>query len=322
MRPSFLSSRTTVHQAALGCRFKCEFCGVVSMWNGKTLLEAPERLLHALGTQRDRWGADGVQFFDHNFFDREETSVPILDVLGQLQMPWWCYARTDALAGFGAATWEKIRKSRLRMAYIGAESGNDEALKRMRKGSRVEHTIEVALRCREYGVIPEFSFVLGGPNDPEGEIEETFEFIRRIKALNPEAEIVIYFYSPTPQRRNAPAARDAATPRLPVLQSYGPSGPALPTTPEEWTEPQWVRWVCHHDAPWLTPRIRQRVKDFARVVACRFPTVQDARISGASRMILRNLARWRYATRRYDRPWELRIARGLIRLRDPKIESI
>jgi hypothetical protein len=31
----------------------------------------------------------------------------------------------------------------------------------MRKGSRVEHTIEVALRWREYGVIPEFSFVLG-----------------------------------------------------------------------------------------------------------------------------------------------------------------
>ncbi len=322
MRPSFLSARTTVHQAALGCRFKCEFCGVVSMWNGKTLLEAPERLLHALGTQRDRWGADGVQFFDHNFFDREETSVPTLEVLGQLQMPWWCYARTDALAGFSAATWEKIRKSRLRMAYLGAEAASDEALKRMRKGSRVEHTIEVARRCREYGVIPEFSFVLGGPDDPEGEIEETFEFVRKLKTLNPESEIVLYFYSPTPQRRNSAVPRGSATPRLPVLQSYGPSGPALPTTPEEWTEPRWVRWVCHHDAPWLTPRIRQRVNDFARVVACRFPTVQDARISGASRMILSNLARWRYATRRYDNPWELRIARRLIRLREPQNESL
>ena len=322
MRPSFLSARTTVHQAALGCRFKCEFCGVVSMWNGKTLLEAPERLLHALGTQRDRWGADGVQFFDHNFFDREETSVPILDVLGQLQMPWWCYARTDALAGFRAATWEKIRKSRLRMAYVGAEAASDEALKRMRKGSRVEHTIEVARRCREYGVIPEFSFVLGGPGDPEGEIEETFEFVRRLKTLNPESEIVLYFYSPTPQRRNSALRVGAATPRLPVLQSYGPSGPALPTTPEEWTEPQRVRWVFHHHAPRLTPRIRQRVLDFARVVACRFPTAQDARISGGARLILSTLARWRYATRRYDNPWELRIARRLIRLREPQNESL
>jgi anaerobic magnesium-protoporphyrin IX monomethyl ester cyclase len=322
MRPSFLSPRTTVHQGALGCRFKCEFCGVVSMWNGNTLLEAPERILHALGTQRDRWGADGVQFFDHNFFDREESSVPILDVLGQLQMPWWCYARADTLAGFSAATWQKIRKSRLRMAYIGAEAASDEALKRMRKGARVEHTLEVARRCREYGVIPEFSFVLGGPEDPESEIEQTFEFIRRLKQLNPDSEIMLYFYSPTPQRRNSPVPAGAATPRLPVLQSYGPSGPALPTTPEEWTEPRWVSWVCHQDAPWLTPRIRQRVNDFARVIACRFPTVQDARISGTNKMLLRNLARWRYATRRYDNPWELRLARRLIRLRDPQTESI
>ena len=39
-------------------------------------------------------------------------------------------------------------------------------------------------------------------------------------------------------------------------------------------------------------------------------------------MILSNLARWRYATRRYDNPWELRIARRLIRLREPQNESL
>jgi anaerobic magnesium-protoporphyrin IX monomethyl ester cyclase len=321
-RPSFLGSRTTVYQAALGCRFKCDFCGVVSMWNGKTSLEAPERMKLALGTQRDRWGADSVQFFDHNFFDREETALPILDVLGDLQMPWWCYARADTLANFKAGTWEKIRRSRMRMTYVGAEAASDEVLARMRKGARVEHTIEVARRCREYGVIPEFSFVLGGPDDPEGEIETTFEFIRQLKVLNPESEIILYFYSPTPQRRNAPLPKDTTTPRLPILQSYGPSGLALPTTPEEWIQPQWIRWVCHEDAPWLTPRIRQRVNDFARVLACRFPTVQDARISSAAKAVLRGLAGWRYATRRYDNPWELRAARRLIHLREPKTESL
>ncbi len=207
LRPSFLGSRTAVYQSALGCRFKCEFCGVVSMWNGKTVLEAPERLHLSLGMLRNRWGADAVHFFDHNFFDREETSVPMLDALGSLQMPWWCYARADTLANFSAATWQKIRKSRLRMAYIGAEAASDEALKRMHKGSRVEHTFAVARRCHENGVIPEFSFVLGGPDDPEGEIEQTFEFVRRLKTLHPEAEIVLYFYSPTPQRRNAPLCR-------------------------------------------------------------------------------------------------------------------
>src|SRR4051794_27850523 len=48
LRPSFMGDRTAVHQSALGCRFKCEFCGVVSMWNGSSLLDAPTRLESAL----------------------------------------------------------------------------------------------------------------------------------------------------------------------------------------------------------------------------------------------------------------------------------
>jgi anaerobic magnesium-protoporphyrin IX monomethyl ester cyclase len=322
LRPSFMGARTAVHQAALGCRFKCEFCGVVSMWNGHTALDAPARLAAALGTLRDRWGADGIQFYDHNFFDREESSQPVLDVLATLQMPWWCYARADTLARFSTATWEKLRRSRLRMTYIGAETASDEVLARMRKGSRVDHTTEVALRCREYGVIPEFSFVLGGPEDPEGEIERTFTFIRRLKQLNPASEIILYFYSPTPQVDRAALRRDPAAAHIPVLRTYGPSGPALPTTPEEWATPRWVSWACHQDAPWLTPRLRQRVQDFARVLACRFPTVQDYRTPRWGKNVLRTMARWRYATGRYDRPWELAVAQRFVRLREPRAEGL
>ena len=322
LRPSFMGARTAVHQAALGCRYRCEFCGVVSMWNGKTVLDEPARVAQALTLLRDRWGANAVQFYDHNFFDREQTSVPLLEALAGVGLPWWCYARADTLAGFSSSTWEKIRRSKLRMAYIGAETASDESLRRMHKGARVNDTVEVAKVCRAYGVIPEFSFVLGGPEEPEGEIEKTFRFVRKLKEVNPQSEIFLYFYSPTPQRE--PVRDGVATPgpRLPVLRTYGPSGPTLPTTPEEWAEPRWVSWACHKDAPWLTPRIRQRVKDFARVLGCRFPTIQDYRTPPWGKTVLRSLARWRYARQRYDRPWELAIANKLIPLRDPKNQGI
>jgi anaerobic magnesium-protoporphyrin IX monomethyl ester cyclase len=325
LRPSFLGSRTAVHQAALGCRFKCDFCGVASMWKGETVLDAPERALQALQMLRDRHGANAVQFYDHNFFDREDTSIAMLDALGKLQLPWWCYARADTLARFSASTWEKIRRSRLRMAYIGAEAASNEVLNRMRKGSKVEHTLEVAVRCAEYDVIPEFSFVLGGPDDPDGEVENTFSFIRRIKELNPSAEVILYLYSPMPQPERSSRQKSSSTSsgaHLPILTNYGPSGPPMPTTPEEWTQPQWVRWVCHEDAPWMTPRVRQRIRDFARVLACRFPTAQDYRTPPWGKQVLSQLARWRYTTRRYGRPWELKVAQRLMRLREPQRESL
>ena len=322
LRPSFMGRRTAVHQAAIGCRYHCEFCGVVTLFNGITRLQGPERLDADLRTLRDRWGADAFQFYDHNFFDTEAASVPILEVLARHATPWWCYARTDTLAGFSAQTWELIRRSRLAMAYLGAEAASDEALLQMKKGSRVEHTYEAARLCRAYGVIPEFSFVLGGPEDPAGEMEKTLSFIKRLKTIHPECEVVLYFYTPTPRREAASERTRELGLRLPVQERYGPEGPELPTTPEEWTQPQWIEYVCHRDAPWLSPRLRQRVKDFATVLGCRFPTVQDHTTPRWGKALLAGLASWRYASGRYGNPWELELARRLIPLREPQSESL
>jgi hypothetical protein len=319
LRPSFMGTRTAVHQAAIGCRYRCTFCGVVSMFNGLTRPSSADRLDRALADLRSL-GANALQFYDHNFFDREETSIPALEVLARHRLPWWCYARADALASFSAATWELIRRSRLAMAYIGAEAASDEVLRRMKKGSRVGATFEAARHCREYGVIPEFSFVLGGPDDPEGEIERTFRMIRELKTLHPRCEVILYFYSPTPQRD--PASARAGGPRLPVLATYGPGGPALPTTPEEWAQPRWVDYVCHRDAPWLTPKLRRRVRDFATVLACRFPTAQDYSTPAWGKAVLKGLARWRYASGIFGKPWELDLASRLVRPRKPQEESL
>lgn len=330
-RPSFLGQRTGVYQATVGCRYRCSFCGVVSMWNGTTHLGTARRLAAELTMQRDRYGATALQLFDHNFFDREETSLPLIEALAGVGLPWWCYARADTLAGFSSATWEQIRRSRLRMAYIGAEAASDDVLRRMRKGSRVEHTLEVAERCRENGVIPEFSFVLGGPEDAEGEVEKTFRFIRRLKRVHPECEVILYFYTPTPQRKPSArrdasgradaSARDPAASQLPTMPSSA-GVVDLPTTPEEWTEKRWIDFVCHRDAPWLTPRIRRRVHDFACVLGCRFPTIQDAGLPAWGRAMLRSLAAWRWAGRVYDNPRELRWAAERLRLRVPQEESL
>lgn len=322
LRPSFMGARTAVHQAAIGCRYRCTFCGVVSMFNGLTRLSPPARLRATMDILRDQYGATAMQFYDNNFFDREDSSVALLEAMASGPMPWWCYARADTLAKFSSKTWELIQRSQLKMAYIGAEAASDAVLTSMKKGTRIEHTFEVARLCRAYGVIPEFSFILGGPNDPEGETEKTLQFIKKIKTIHPECEVILYFYSPTPRRDPVSVRADADSPRIPLLATYGPDGPTMPTTPEEWTQPQWQTYVCHQDAPWLSPQMRQRVKDFARVLACRFPTVQDYRTPAWGKAILRSMASWRYASGKYDRPWELDLARRLIPLREPQRESL
>lgn len=310
--PSFMGRRTAAHQAALGCRFRCTFCGVAASFRGATVLPSAERLQRDL-VYLETLGADSIQFYDHNFFDREVDMIPLLEVLAKLQLPWWCYARADALLNLPDESWSLVRKSRLRMAYIGAESPSDALLKGVRKGTRSDQTLAVAELCARQGVIPELSFMVAPPEDPEGETERTFEFIREIKRINPAAEIIVYIYTPVPDRSadKQPPLRDAQG--RPVI---------FPKTPDEWTQRRWVDYACHADAPWMTPRLRRRIRDFVTVLGCRFPTVQDERTPFWAKSALRGLAAWRYRYKRYDRPWELGFSKRLIRLSTPQTTSL
>ena len=317
---TYLGQRTAGYQAALGCRFRCTFCGVATMFRGRTALPAPNGWSVILKFLTSKLNVDSLLFYDHNFFDREEDMLPLLEVLAKFQLPWWCFARSDALVNLSDRAWNLVRKSRLRMAYIGAESPSDWLLHDIRKGTSTNQTLEAIDACRRHGVIPELSFMLAPPQDPEGETERTFAYIRQIKQLHPRTEIMLYMYAPLPP---APGARNPHTERAASALRTASGAPLVfPATATEWTEPQWLKYWCHMDTPWMTPRLRQRVRDFTTVLGCRFPTVTDVRTSRWSKTALQALASWRYSLRRYSRPWELEMSRKFIRLWDPRVSGL
>ena len=317
---TYLGKRTAGYQAALGCRFRCTFCGVAAMYRGKMALPPAARLEYDLAFLRERLGVDGIQFYDHNFFDREVDMVPLLEVMAKFEIPWWCFARSDALANLSERSWALVRRSRLRMAYIGAESPSDWLLHDIRKGTHSDQTLAAIEQCLSHGVIPELSFMLAPPQDPEGETERTLEFIRMIKRLHPATEVMIYVYTPYPMRAdntNAQAARMAN-----ALRDCAGRPVEFPRSADGWAEPRWVDYWGHKDAPWLSERLRRRIVDFTTVLGCRFPTIMDIRAPRWGKSALRGLASWRYRYQRYDNPWELRMSRKLIRQWDPRVLSL
>jgi anaerobic magnesium-protoporphyrin IX monomethyl ester cyclase len=320
LKRTYLGQRTVGYQAALGCRFRCTFCGVAVMFRGKMGLPAATRLEQDLGYLKTQLGADAVQFYDHNFFDREVDMVPLLEVLAKLELPWWCFARSDALVNLSEQSWKLVEKSRLKMAYIGAESPSDWLLHDIRKGTNTDQTMAAIETCLRHGVVPELSFMLAPPQDPEGETERTFDFIRMIKRVHPATEVMIYIYTPLPQRSDS---KNVAALRMQSEMRDCAGNPVVfPQTADQWADPHWLAYWGHQDAPWLSPRLRQRIVDFTTVLGCRFPTVMDIRAPSWGKSSLRMLASWRYRFQRYNDPWELRLSRKLIRQWDPRIMSL
>jgi radical SAM superfamily enzyme YgiQ (UPF0313 family) len=317
---TYLGRRTAGYQAALGCRFRCTFCGVAGMYRGKTALPTAARLEEDFKFLTRQLGVDALQFYDHNFFDREVDMVPLFEILAKFELPWWSFARSDALVNLSERSWELLRKSQMRMAYIGAESPSEWLLHDIKKGTNVDQTLAAIEVCLGHGVVPELSFMLAPPQDPEGETEKTLEFIHLIKRRHPQTEVMIYIYTPVPPAPGSTNRHVART--ISELRDINGNPVVFPATADEWALPQWHAYWCHTGAPWLSESLRQRIRDFTTVLGCRFPTVIDVRTPTLGKSALRALASWRYRFRKYDRPWELDLCKKVIRLHDPRVLSL
>jgi hypothetical protein len=162
--------------------------------------------------------------------------------------------------------------------------------------------------------------MLAPPQDPEGETERTFEFIRQIKRVHPRTEIMLYIYAPLPP---APGSSSPHVERS-VANLRAADGEPLrfPSTARQWAEQAWVEYWCHTNTPWISPQLRQRIKDFTTVLGCRFPTITDVRSPVWGKSALSALASWRYRFRRYGRPWELDASQRFIQLWDPRVSGL
>jgi hypothetical protein len=202
-----------------------------------------------------------------------------------------------------------MRAGGLRMVFMGAESGSAETLRRMDKGGTLtpDKTLALAERMRGYDILPEFSFVLGNPPDPEADIRGTLEFIRRVKAVNPRAEIILYLYTPVP------LAGD-------LYDQAQANGFAFPQTLDEWVSPAWLNFSQRRSLtlPWMKQPLHARLRDFERVLNAYYPTATQAGLSRGWRAVLRAAAAWRYHLRIYRFPLELRALHRVVAYQRPE----
>jgi len=212
-----------------------------------------------------------------------------------------------------------MRRAGCRMIFFGAETGNDALLKQMDKGGKQtgEQIRRFAARMKKFDIIPEYSFVLGMPADsPEqvwAQIEEDIAFIKTIKQINPDTEIIIYIYSPVPTEGSE------------LYERITKAGFQFPTTLEDWLSPQWESFDLRRNplTPWLTPAMVRRIQNFETVLNARFPTVSDTKLSRLQRRVMQGLGDLRYRTGFFSFPYEIKaLQKFWLRYRQPEIEGM
>ncbi|HLH74643.1 MAG TPA: radical SAM protein [Chloroflexota bacterium] len=309
LRHTFLGRRTISHHSSYGCPFTCNFCAVVNMVNGRWLAQSADRVAGVVRRFVEQWQVDAIEFYDNNFFVQEARTAEFAERIRSLNVSWWGEARIDTLLRYSDRNWALMRDGGLRMVFMGAESGSNETLRRMNKGgtASTEKTLEIAAKMARYEIIPEFSFVLGSPPDPEEDVRHTLEFVRRLKGVNPAAEVIFYLYTPVPLSGE-------------LYEQAKARGFVFPETLDEWLSPTWNQFAQRRSGqlPWLDQKVRRSIRDFERVLNAYYPTTTNPRLRGPWRWILRAASAWRYRSRIYRYPIELRAIHRFIAYQRPE----
>ncbi len=309
---NYIGTRTIDHNSSFGCPFACNFCAIVSMTNRRWLPEPAERMAETLKSLRAKYGINAVQYHDMDFFISEPRVAEFCERIKDLGMTWWALGRIDELSRYKNSTWRLMKQSGLKMIFCGAETGSDEMLARMNKGGQasVQLTLDLATKMKSYGIVPEYSFVLGNPPEPEKDLEITFNFIRKLKKINPATELILYTYTPVPMDAGGGD----------IFQQAQKAGFKFPTTLEEWTQSPWDEFALRRrpKTPWLDNDIYSQVRNFERVINAYYPTTTDMKLTGPRRTLLKTFAGWRYHLKFYKHPLELRALQRLMAYQRPE----
>ncbi len=314
---TYLGNKTLAYHSSVGCPFTCSFCAVVPIYEARWKAKPADQVYRDVKYLKDKWGADAIEFHDNNFFVSEKRTADFSRLIMKENMIWWGEGRIDTIHKYKDETLALMRESGCKMIFFGAETGNDEVLKKMDKGgTQTGAQIRAfAARMKKFDIIPEYSFVLGMPGDDPKKvmdyIDSDIAFIKEIKDINPDTEIIIYTYSPVPTEGSELYEKTLA------------SGFRFPETLEDWISPHWENFDLRKNplTPWLTPAMIDKIRNFETVLNGYYPTVSDIRLSSIKRKLIRNLAAFRYRSGLYKYPYEIKFLHRLWHYRQPEIQG-
>lgn len=312
---SCLGTRTAAYYSSVGCPFLCGFCAVASVYRARWLPKSADLVVSELKDLQHRYGANAIEFFDENFFTSESRASEFSSRMVAGGITWWAEGRPDRVLQYSDETLENMKRSGCKMIFFGAESASEEVLHQMNKGGTQtpDTVLMLAERLKKFEIVPEFSFVFGHPGDDvDRDFDNNMKFIRHLKKINPQAEIVLYMYAPVMFEESS---------LFQIAKTYGFS---FPQSLDAWMQPEWQDFDLRKSPviPWLKARHYRRFKNFERVMHGRFPTITDLRLTRRQRDLLQLVSSWRYRLSLYAHPLEVRLLQHLFQYRKPEIEGL
>ena len=161
-----------------GCPYRCIFCAGGEMFGHRVRYFDTARVVDHF-EELQRYRPIQINIADDLFTSNKKRCIAICREIKRRDIvyPWTAFARVDTVTADLLAVMKEAGCTTL---CFGIESGNQGILDRIRKKTTREMCLRAVELCREAGIEPMTSFILGLPGETDDTAEETMAFSRTL----------------------------------------------------------------------------------------------------------------------------------------------
>jgi len=178
-----------------GCPHQCSFC-INSITNNRWRGYPAEIVLAGLEKIKEQscFQNKPMRFWDENFFTDIQRAKTIIQGMidRKLSIPWETTVRVDYINDqmINDEFLALLKESGCYLLSYGGESGSEIVLRKINKGIKPGQIIYSAKQTLKYGIIPQYSFMVGLPGETKKDIYQTIKLIDRLVKLGPQVQIL------------------------------------------------------------------------------------------------------------------------------------
>lgn len=197
-----------------GCPWNlCKFCASNIVFPPPVRLHSPARVLREVESLMD-YGFTAFQFLDDAFTESASRLEAICELFKPLEIKWRCYSRS----GIHKRYLEKMHEAGCVEIGFGAESGSQEILDRVCKGTTVEEYAYFVQDCKDVGIVVQAFMMVGLPGETLETVQQTRDWF--MKALPDKFGLNIFLPLPGSPIYTQPGKYGVRIRRVPFDQMY------------------------------------------------------------------------------------------------------
>jgi radical SAM superfamily enzyme YgiQ (UPF0313 family) len=158
-----------------GCPWRCTFCFQAAHKLFKYRRHSPERIVSEIENLYLNFGIREIMFWDDTFAMNINWIERFCNLLKErgITIPWSCYGRVDTV---NKRMLQLMKEAGCWNIFIGYESGCQELLDKIKKGTTIEQAIRATRWIHETGMEIRGSFMLALPGETPEKAKKTIAF--------------------------------------------------------------------------------------------------------------------------------------------------